>query len=459
MNKYPYLDINFSFIAKNQFYDSNGQRIDNTTLLSDNIDILVRNNDDPACIIKDQVLIFFGAYNDNFGAIYNILKFYPGPIVYLIDKTNTWYENKLNTYKSFINDFEKLLIRTNNYIFMGFSMGGYPAIYLSILFPEKKCVCITITPQIMNFYNFSNKILLKDLQNGTTEKEPLVTSIMNIKINLQDHLKANINTKIFIIIGKSECTDYETYKMHMYLDLFHAGILSTYDNIGTIILNRSTHVLGVEIDLPYIYNCILNNFDIIYNDYKIGILKIGRVSYMASIKNKRINDLSIIYGNIDDNKGHIRPALQNLILFYDTNQTVDIIASRLICQNTPNNQSEILCPLIWKTLFICGYDIPEELFSLDNFCEDNTASFNNSCEELSKIRGWDKYAIYCLIYDQTIDLPVITDDIIIPRISKRYCAVSQYFNFSYLKKNNGSGGNNKYEKKYMKYKIKYLNNK
>ena len=443
-----YNNINYLLINKSIFYNENDKRL--SPDLS-NIDILIRNNTDSSCAINDQVLVFFGAWNDNFGAIYNIIKFYSGPFIYLIDRENKWYSNKLNTYLTFIRDMDKICnINVNNYVFMGFSMGGYPALYLSVLYPNKKCICITITPQVLNYFNFNNKVFLKDLQLGSDEEPPYVTSVFNINKNIQQHFLENNNNniKIYILVGKSECSDYKKYNIHMYLDIFHAASLSNLNNVYICIFNRTTHVLAIELDLPYMYNLVLNNFNNLYENMEKGLVDIGLMSYRDTINNKKIHDIAILYGNIDDKASNIIPELQKLILEPIEAKNISLAVTKL---NPCISSSYLLCPLIWSALYINGYDIPQH-FLRNSYITSIESDFSFYCIQLSKLHGWDKYAIYSLLYNKAI-----INDKSLSQLSDRYCKISKNFNFNnYKRKDHIGGSTNIYYKKYLKYKEKYL---
>jgi hypothetical protein len=76
-----------------------------------------------------------------------------------------------------------------------------------------------------------------------------------------------------------------------------------------------------------------------------------------------------------------------------------MLATQIRKNPTEIQASNIWCPLIWKSLFIAGYDIPPDYFSdtILPLHEDSIIEFNQLCDNLSQLNGWPIYALYCLL--------------------------------------------------------------
>lgn len=76
-----------------------------------------------------------------------------------------------------------------------------------------------------------------------------------------------------------------------------------------------------------------------------------------------------------------------------------MIATQIRINPCEIQASNIWCPLIWKSLFMAGYDIPKEFFcdKILPLSKDSIEEFNNLCRKLSQIDGWHVYALYCLL--------------------------------------------------------------
>jgi hypothetical protein len=234
-------------------------------LMSNNVDVVIRDNNDIKYTNKNQVLIIFGAFIDGFKALYTFMKNFNGFIIYFIDKENLWFSKLMSAYLSIINEYTRSI---NNYIFYGGSMGGYGALHASVYFPDKKAICIATTPQTINYTYYHNKILV----NRENNNRPIVNSTEYIYRNIPDILKDNhnYNTKIYTLIGKSECDDFATYNMDLFMDGLHTGAIINFKNVNTIIFNYATHVLAIKLNLIKIIQIAENNFDLLFTNQVEG---------------------------------------------------------------------------------------------------------------------------------------------------------------------------------------------
>lgn len=116
------------------------------------------------------------------------------------------------------------------------------------------------------------------------------------------------------------------------------------------------------------------------------------------IKNKENFDK-----NIDNKKtGHIIATVQNIILRYgnitDFAITEGEAIARAIVRNPQGIQSSIWCPLIWKALYRCNYNIPNYTY-LNDKAPNNANDFDYNVTQLKNIPGWCKYAVEVLNTD------------------------------------------------------------
>jgi hypothetical protein len=142
-------------------------------------------------------------------------------------------------------------------------MGGYASIYMSLCFPDKKCVCIAISPQILSASKMQNIIIQHD-----DSPKNKIDPVNNVHTNLLTKLKEKkYTTKIYCLIGKNECTDTGDF----FMDQFHIGLIADYDNVNIIITKYSTHSIGTKMHLYPFFTLINNNiFDILFNDQEAG---------------------------------------------------------------------------------------------------------------------------------------------------------------------------------------------
>ena len=111
-------------------------------------------------------------------------------------------------------------------------------------------------------------------------------------------------------------------------------------------------------------------------------------------------------GNIDNNKYHIKPALQNIILKFGNMTEFGIkhgeyiaqLVSRLNPQGTQGTQSNVWVPLIFRALQLNGILVDEECCNV-NINNQKQKQFNEYALELSKLDGWTDYALNILLND------------------------------------------------------------
>lgn len=240
----------------------------------------IKNNSETV-IDKSKVIFYFGHFDDDLSNYRRILRFFNGHIVYFYDYQNTWYENLLEPFKQYIiNNFSDI----DNYIFMGPSMGGYASLYMSVQFPEKKCICIALGAQTFQLdkkiYLHDNlDYLIPDRGYNTSIKIPFIHQT-NIKKDIADLLKENpdTNTKIYLINSKFECHPdcFDSVIYHeqfIFLDNLHAGAIINFDNVKLILYNSNDHAIGSNINLKDIFSFVsnLDNFNILYENQIEGV--------------------------------------------------------------------------------------------------------------------------------------------------------------------------------------------
>ena len=159
----------------------------------------------------------------------------------------------------YINVINKYAKKYNKYAFYGMSMGGYASIITSLYFPDKLCICIPSSPQTGNFSSMRNLII-----DTRSETDPKVNPLQLITINIPKLLqeKAGYTTKIYSLVGKSECEDLQ----YIHLDQFHIGMIINYPNVSSIIYNVSSHSLGKYLNVASIVETISLNFDLLFNN-------------------------------------------------------------------------------------------------------------------------------------------------------------------------------------------------
>jgi hypothetical protein len=147
-------------------------------------------------------------------------------------------------------------------------------------------------------------------------------------------------------------------------------------------------------DLKYAIKALENN------NLKI---KLNRSDYKINVENENFkNDAE---KNIDGVYGHIKAALQNIILLYgDIDPDFGITQGEIIADSVSKlnpdapTQSKVWCPLIWKALNLANYDVPRYWYQVE-LKDADYATFNNKVIELAKLPGWAKYAVEVLTSD------------------------------------------------------------
>ena len=210
---------------------------------------------------SDVVLISFGHWGDNtFQTFFTLNKSHQGMILYFIDSDNRWYDNKWEVY---VNVIRKYADRYNKYAFFGLSMGGYASMLTSLYFPTKSCVNLSLSPQTLNFSNATNLII-----DTKQKKNPIINKLDFISINIPKLLeeRAGYTTKIYTLVGKSECD--ETH--YIQFDQFHIGSIINYPNVSTIIYDISSHSLGRYLKIDSIIESLTQNFDLLFSSQLEG---------------------------------------------------------------------------------------------------------------------------------------------------------------------------------------------
>jgi hypothetical protein len=92
--------------------------------------------------------------------------------------------------------------------------------------------------------------------------------------------KFQYNTKIYTLIGKSECNDYkESDPKNLFLDTLHIGAIINCTNVTTMIFNAATHRLLSEINIKILLETICNEFDTFFDDQKKGNALLQNIPY------------------------------------------------------------------------------------------------------------------------------------------------------------------------------------
>lgn len=260
-------------------------RVIHQKLTEHEIDVVVRDQRDRKWTNKTQALIVFGGYAEKHNSLQVILNNYNGYVIYFRDKYNEWYSRSISAFISFIQEYAG---RIDNYIFYGRSMGGYAALHASVYFPEKNCICVAIVPQTINHKKYRNKIAIKSNADlGMRNKHgdpPLIQSANKIYKDIPTILteRTGYNTKIYIMIGKSECDDYGANNQHLNLDMLHVGAVINYDNVSSIIYNVASHRLSERINFGELLNVISSNFTTLYRSQELG----------NNVLSEKINEIS-----------------------------------------------------------------------------------------------------------------------------------------------------------------------
>lgn len=227
---------------------------DKTYKINNDADVIMREATDD----NDVVLIYFGFRDDfDFNLFFNLNRNHSGMILYFIDHDNRWYDDKLGFYINIINKYTE---SKNKYAFYGMSMGGYASIITSLYFPKKSCIVISSTPQTVNFKTIKNLIIdcpRPSVANNIVHNLDLIA--INIPKLLQE--KAGYTTKIYTLVGKSECKDNKRF-----LDLFHVGMIMNFPNVSSIVYDIASHKLGEYLIVGTIISTISLNFDLLFDN-------------------------------------------------------------------------------------------------------------------------------------------------------------------------------------------------
>ena len=150
-------------------------------------------------------------------------------------------------------------------------MGGYGALVASLLINKyshnKSIINITFNAQTINFNNYKRLIIKDDVIS------PSIQAIENIHFDIIDLLKEDIlKTKIYALIGKTECDDFKEFNTPLYLDSVHIGSLLPFKNVHIIICNHNTHRLISKLKYMNILTIFNNDdqFDIFYSNQKLA---------------------------------------------------------------------------------------------------------------------------------------------------------------------------------------------
>ena len=190
--------------------------------------------------------------------------------------------------------------------------------------------------------------------------------------------------------------------------------------------------------------------DMMNNKLKI---KLNRSDYKLNVESTKFKDAVMV--SIDNNDGHIKPAIQNIVLKFgpinvvSKGEEIAELVSGINTAGTGGTQSAVWVPLIWKALNYAGYDVPPEWFNNVNVTDVNM--FNKLVKELSSLPGWAEYAVYVLINSGTIvfnnDDNDFFSDIVVNK-AQEYAGRYKTANYSDLRMATYI--------KYMKYKNKYM---
>jgi hypothetical protein len=271
-----------------------------------------------------------------------------------------------------------------------------------------------------------------------------------------------------VLLNKKNNPVWKNIEHHLYLQA--DGNLVINNSLGFVLWETNTRNMGVA---PYNLK--------IDDDANIKIYD----SVNNVIWSSNINFISLVNDNIDDNASHIIGKLQTLILNYgeyDHNLQLRegmVIASAVaeLRKGQHIQASNIWCPLIWRSLALCGYNIPPHFYNVEHILEpQHIDTFNAYCLNLIALHNysWCRYAVYCLlnfdkknlqhmslpedITDYTPDLYIISDMFSLnsqkpvheggPPVGPIGPIAAASFGAAAAAAN--------WQKKYLKYKLKYL---
>lgn len=185
------------------------------------------------------------------------------------------------------------------------------------------------------------------------------------------------------------------------------------------------------------------------------------------------------FANVDDvNNGHIKAPIQNIIFSYTAPgeyclsgsfgcKAYNIAIQASVIHNSMQDatQSAVWCPLIWKALLYSGYPVPFGWTKYNG--QGDKQQLDILSQELTKIDGWDKFALVALNIDLNENLDNdfneqnnqmannITNMITNNNING--LTFEDFIKNKNINKLDQLGGKNSYINKYLKYKNKYVN--
>ena len=138
-------------------------------------------------------------------------------------------------------------------------MGGYGALYHSIKI-NLPAICLVFNPQTFNNMKdekiyFADNLLNKEIYEGTN-LIPYVNNTNKISEDITDIIEqAHDNLRIFIVVGKNECTSFGDYNSdNTWLDLMHTGNLFKKKNVQIIVSPATNHAGDLGLDYKSLAN-------------------------------------------------------------------------------------------------------------------------------------------------------------------------------------------------------------
>ena len=220
------------------------------------------------------------------------------------------------------------------------------------------------------------------------------------------------------------------------------------------------------------------------DDIKHAVLAIQRNHFESKlyVSDYKLTDKKTpwIWHNVDDQEsGHIDAKLQNVILLFgDDDPDFAVkrgVAIAFMAANLngtaigDQTQSAVWVPLIWKALLISGYDVPVSWIRYKIKTDEMSQRiFNDLAIELANIKGWAEYAVAILIrYHKKELLQAISNDFEDAETVKYAQKMARIVENSSVEELNAiklkyglpvlkGGAKNKYYRKYISYKAKYL---
>ena len=210
------------------------------------------------CVIFDEVeksdivLVFFAGFVENFIGLKRPC-IYSGKSLYFRDKTNTWYDNKLNNVMKIINSYIK---PTDKVVLIGQSMGAYIALYCSALINNS--ICLAFSPQTFNRTCSKVNIHSKILRNDPPYE------LINLHNFLTEHPN---NSKRYIFVGSSE---HENPNKRFWGDLLFAGYMLHVPNIYVVVTNQNVHTVYGALLFDSLLDIIIKKHEVLILDMVKG---------------------------------------------------------------------------------------------------------------------------------------------------------------------------------------------